>query len=81
MWLTLMFYSRTVTVPAASSLYKEGLVGQPIAVNPILVGTNDVDRDLIELLFSDLIDLAESYKTSENGQLWKIILKDYCDAI
>jgi len=76
MWLTLMFYSRTVTVPAASSLYKEGLVGQPIAVNPILVGTNDVDRDLIELLFSDLIDLAESYKTSENGQSWKIILKE-----
>ena len=75
MWTTLNFYSKTISVPTLSGLYKEGTVGQPTAVNPILT-TNDVSRDLIELLFSNIIDLTENYKTSEDGRIWKITLKE-----
>jgi len=76
LWGILTFLTKTITVPASSSLYKEGMVGQPIAVNPILVGTNDADRDLIELLFAGLLDLAGNYKHSEDGQTWNLTLKD-----
>lgn len=72
----LIFLAKTVAVPASSSLYKEGIIGQPIAVNPILAGANDTDRDLIELLFAGLLDLTENYKHSEDGQTWNLTLKD-----
>ncbi len=72
----LIFLTKTVAVPASSSLYKEGIIGQPIAINPILAGTNDADRDLIELLFAGLLDLTENYKNSSDGQTWNLTLKD-----
>ena len=72
----LIFLAKTVAVPAPSSLYKEGIIGQPIAVNPILAGANDTDRDLIELLFAGLLDLTENYRHSEDGQTWNLTLKD-----
>ena len=72
----LIFLAKTVAVPTSSSLYKEGIIGQPIAVNPILAGANDTDRDLIELLFAGLLDLTENYKHSEDGQTWNLTLKD-----
>jgi len=71
----LVFQSATIEVPEPSSGYREGIVGQPIAINPLLSGTNDADRDLAELIFSDILDLAESYKTSPDGQTWNILLK------
>ena len=72
----LIFRSATVEAPAASPLYIEGIVGQPVAVNPVLAGANDADRDLIRLLFSDLISLAKEYKPSNDNRTWNIILKD-----
>ena len=45
----LVFQSATIEVPEPSSGYREGIVGQPIAINPLLSGTNDADRDLAEL--------------------------------
>ncbi len=72
----LIFQSATVEAPAASPRYIEGIVGQPVAVNPILAGINDADRDLIRLLFSDLIGLAKEYKSSNDNRTWNIVLKD-----
>ena len=76
MLVFLLFHAVTTEIPAPSSQYVEGIVGQPIAINPIISGTNDVDRDLIEILFSDLIDLSEAYKVSDDGQIWSVILKE-----
>lgn len=75
MWLTLNFYLNTVEMPVSSTGYREGVVGQPIALNPVIAGANDVDRDLIELLFGDLLDLAENYKVDKDGQVWRLTLK------
>jgi peptide/nickel transport system substrate-binding protein len=75
MWEILIFQTKTIAIPVASNRYYEGIVGQPIAVNPVVFKTNDADRDLVELLFSSLLDLAESYKMDATGQVWNIVLK------
>lgn len=76
MFFISVFQKSTVEMPAESRSYTEGIIGQPIAINPILTGNNDADRDLTNLLFSGLIDLAETYQKNNNGQTWNIILKD-----
>ena len=73
---TLIFQSATVETPAQSPIYTEGIVGQPIAINPILSEGNDADRDLTHLLFSDLMSLSASHKTDADNKTWNIILKD-----
>lgn len=80
------YLKNTEVVPASGGAYKEGLVGQPQYINPIYGETNDVDRDLIELVFSGPMsydnngqivnDLAESYKISEDGKTYEFKLKD-----
>jgi peptide/nickel transport system substrate-binding protein len=81
-------YQSTNLVPIAGGEYIEGLVSQPTFINPVLAGSNGSDRDLIELVFSDLLDLAENYKVDEprnstelslrgeNNRTWNIRLKE-----
>ncbi len=73
--LIAVFYRNTVLEPAQGGEYREGLVGQPVVINPILAGNNDVDRDLSEILFSDLITLADRFATSTDGKTFTITLK------
>ena len=61
------------TVPGGE--YTEGVIGQPSFINPVLA-FSDVDRDLVELTFSDLSDLAENYKVDESGKIWRYRLKE-----
>ena len=63
-------------VPADGGEYREGAVGQPLHVNPVLIAGNDVDRDIAELVFDDLAELAESSKADDGGRTWTIFLKD-----
>ena len=65
------FYLRNSTpIPKMGGSYTEGLVGFPHLVNPILA-TNDVDRDLVKLLFSGLM------KFDEQGELVPDLASDY----
>ncbi|MCL5004382.1 MAG: peptide ABC transporter substrate-binding protein [Patescibacteria group bacterium] len=66
---------KTKTVAVGGGDYTEGIVGQPSFVNPILANS-DADRDLVKLTFSDLKQLAESYKVDEKGKIWHYRLKD-----
>jgi len=86
-FLTINFYlQHTQVKPALGGAYSEGLVGQPRFLNPIYAQTNDVDRDLVELLFSGLMryapdgqlvpQLAKEYNISEDGQIYEFTLKD-----
>ncbi|MBI5147895.1 MAG: peptide ABC transporter substrate-binding protein [Parcubacteria group bacterium] len=63
-------------VPVDGGEYREGAVGQPLFVNPVLIAGNDVDRDIAELVFDDLSKLAQSYKTDNDGRTWTVFLKD-----
>ena len=80
------YLSNTKIAPSVGGNYKEGLVGQPRFINPIYGETNDIDRSLIQLVFSGLMtydkdgkivkDLADSYKISDDGKTYEFKLKD-----
>lgn len=66
----------TSLVPVPGGEHIEGLMGQPSFVNPVLVGNNEPDQDLIRVIFSNLLGLAEHYKMSADGKVWNIRLKE-----
>jgi peptide/nickel transport system substrate-binding protein len=77
--------SLSIVVPATGGVLKEGVIGYPRYVNPLLPVT-DSGRDLTTLVFSGLMktdengklttDLAESYTVSEDGIKYTFILKN-----
>lgn len=81
-----LYINNTKTVPTFGSSYTEGIIGQPRFINPIYGETNDIDRTLIDLIYSGLMtydkngeivkDLAEDYKISEDGKIYEFTLKD-----
>ncbi|MEK7071120.1 MAG: ABC transporter substrate-binding protein, partial [Patescibacteria group bacterium] len=74
-----------IEFPAYGGQLKEGIVGSPRFINPILA-MNDADRDMTSLVYSGLMksdskgdivpDLAESYSISKDGLIYKFKLKD-----
>ncbi len=76
LFLTIQFITqKTVLVPVVGGEYTEGVVGQLSFINPVLAGGEN-DRDLVKLLFANLFDLAESYKTADDGKSWNVRLKE-----
>ena len=75
---TINFYVKhTEIVPSAGGKYLEGLVGSPRFINPIYAQGSDVDRDLVEIIFSSLVpDLTRELKVLEDGRVYEITLKD-----
>lgn len=74
-----------VRVPKEGGQLKEGMLGTPRFVNPVLA-TSDTDRDLTALIYSGLLtlnangelipDLAESYSISEDGLTYYFKIRD-----
>lgn len=74
-----------VEFPAYGGQLKEGLVGSPRFINPILA-ISDADRDMTALIYSGLMksnsdgslvpDIAESYEISKDGLVYKFKIKD-----
>jgi ABC-type transport system substrate-binding protein len=72
--------------PGYGGTYTEGVVGQPRFINPVYGETNDIDRTLIDLVYSGLMtydksnkivnDLVKSYQISDNGKIYTFQLKD-----
>jgi peptide/nickel transport system substrate-binding protein len=72
-------------VPASGGEYREGIVGAPRAVNPILATGNDVDQDIVRLVFSGLyrrnadaqltLDLARSVDVSVDDKTYTFTLR------
>ncbi len=86
-YLAIDFYLKnTKTAPAYSGTYSEGVVGQPRFINPIYGETDDIDRSLIDLVYSGLMtydkdgklinDLVKSYQVSDDGKTYTFQLKD-----
>lgn len=84
--LTNFYVKNTEIAPAFGGTHIEGVIGQPRFINPIYTGSNDVDRDLIELLFSGLMkydsngniisDIAEKSQINEQNNIYEFYLKD-----
>lgn len=78
--------SRTQLVPAGGGVFTEAIVGTPKLINPLFAPANDVDRDLVTLIFSGLFrldgelnavpDLAESFQWIEGGKTLEIRLRN-----
>lgn len=74
-----------VEFPAYGGQLKEGIIGSPRFINPILA-ISDADRDMTSLIYSGLMksnsegdlvpDLAESYSISKDSLVYKFKLKD-----
>lgn len=80
------YINNTVVAPQSGGTFIEGMAGQPSMINPILSQTSDVDRDLVQLIFSGLLtydkdhnlvgDLAEKWEISEDEKVYTVYLKD-----
>lgn len=86
-FLSFNFYFKNTEIrPAFGGDYTEGIVGQPRFINPIYAPASDVDRDLVELIFSGLMkydsegkiipDLAKEYEIKEEGKVYEFYLKE-----
>jgi len=88
-FISVNLYLKNTKVEAAlGGTYTEGIVGQkPELINPLYSSANDADRDLVQLLFSGLMEydgegnlhpgLAQNNpEIKENGKVFEITLKD-----
>jgi len=87
-FLVINFYFKNTGIIATDGgVFVEGVAGQPRWIQPIYASTNDVDRDLVELIYSGLMqydkdgriipDLAKDFpKISEDGKVYEFYLKD-----
>lgn len=74
-----------ITIPKEGGEYSEAIVGQPQYVNPLFASTNEVDADLVALMYASLFRyddnkklqpyLAEKYTISPDGKIYDIALR------
>ncbi len=79
------YTTTTVIVPDTGGTYVEGIAGRPSYINPILCQYNQVDNDLVSLIFSGLTDinergeivasLARDWDVSDDGLLYTFYLR------
>lgn len=85
--LLVVFYAAGSEIqPAKGGTYTEGMVGSPRFINPIYAQGSDVDRSLVEIIFSGLMkysgsgqivpDLAETMEIKEDGKIYEAFLKE-----
>ena len=84
-WGALTYYSKTKAVPNYGGEYIEGIIGQPLHINPVISQSNNSDEDLVQLMYSGLLkydgqgklenDLAESYEISDDKKTYTFHLR------
>src|SRR3989338_1585297 len=80
------FLGNTEIQPGDGGTYTEGIVGSPRFINPLYSQGSDVDRALIEIIFSGLMkydgqgqivpDLAKNLEVKEDGKIYEVYLKE-----
>ncbi len=66
---------KTVVVPATGGNYTEGMLGQPLHINPV-TASSEADKSLVRLLFSSLSDISDKITSDKTGKNWDIRLKE-----
>jgi len=84
-WGLMFYYSKTRAIPTYGGEYVEAEIGQPVSINPIMSQSNDVDSDIVQLVYSGLMkydgqghlqpDLADSYDISDDKTTYTFHLK------
>ena len=62
-------------IPVQGGIYREGIVGQPIAVNPVISG-NPTDQDISALIYPKISDIIDTYTAEDNGRVFILNLKE-----
>lgn len=80
-----IYFKNTEIKPDFGGSHIEGVIGEPRFINPIYANS-DVDRDLVQLIFSGLMkydenlqiitDLASGYEVEKGGKVYKFYLKE-----
>lgn len=84
-WGVNAYANHTHLVPAVDGVYREGIIGGPRYINPVLAPLNEVDRDLSRIVYRGLMktdsdgnivpDLAEKYTVSNDHKTYEFTLK------
>lgn len=84
-WLSSLYLGFTKPIPKNGGEYVEGLIGQPLYINPILSQTSETDSDLAQLIYGGLFkydaegklqkNMAESYEVSEDQKSYTVRLR------
>lgn len=86
-WGTAIFINtHTVLIAKEGGIYREGTVGQPRYISPILARTNDIDMSISRLVYSGLMrideksnlvpDLAEKVDITGDGKIYTAHLRN-----
>ena len=80
-----IYVDKTESMPVVGGIYREGAVGSPQFINPLLIQTNDANRDITQLIYRSLMtyneqgelvyDLAKSVDISQDGTQYSFTLK------
>lgn len=80
------YYKNTELVPAEYGTMRYGMIGQPQFINPLYAPSSEIDKAILELMFSGLMkyddegktipDLIDEYKFIENGKIMEFSLKE-----
>ena len=65
---SLAVHDGSALVPVAGGIYREGVVGQPVAINPI-TSSNPADLDISSLIYSRLEDIITNHTIEKNGKV------------
>jgi peptide/nickel transport system substrate-binding protein len=79
------YLAKTNTIADFGGEYIEGVIGQPLHINPVISQSNNADEDITQIIYSGLLkygndgnilpDLAESYEVSEDKTTYTFHLK------
>lgn len=72
---SLILQAKTYQIAARGGEFTEGVVGQPVFINPV-TPTTEADRDISRLVFSSVSEVSESIKHSEDGKTWNVRIKE-----
>jgi ABC-type transport system substrate-binding protein len=74
-----------VAIPKVAGTYREGVIGSPQSLNPLFSSLNEVDQDIVSLVYSGLLrydskrrlvpDLAIKYDISSDNKVYTFELK------
>ncbi|MCK9393353.1 MAG: ABC transporter substrate-binding protein [Candidatus Paceibacterota bacterium] len=80
------YYKNTELVPSEYGTLQEGMVGQPQFINPLYAQNSEIDKALLELIFSGLVtfndqgkiipDLINEYHFTDDGKTFEFSIKE-----
>ena len=84
-WFVAIVLALTKPIPMEGGVYTEGIVGEPMHINPVLSQATEADADMVQLVYGSLFSyddagkiresLAERYDVVEEGKRYVVTLR------